>query len=224
MGRFNDFDRMMVENTMVVYNGEIMTKKRRDALIRAEKRKQGIRERNAKIIPILSQRVETLKKGFKLAKSLVAYYRNGYKQWGTIHTEIVTNPYLESPFIQFIAANNDAEKVFKAIQLIAKKNDKDIYGYIEKFAYKVDDMMSGINAISDGAINAEIFSNPYYVGKEVVYGNGRRLGLKELVSRTCSNLAIMQKAMQEMLAMVNDGTDVMEYNPNTKKTITFVQG
>lgn len=53
MASFNDFDRMMRNECKVIYKGVEMTVKERDALIRKEKRLEGIKSRNAKVIPLL---------------------------------------------------------------------------------------------------------------------------------------------------------------------------
>lgn len=223
MASFNDFDRMMRNESKVIYKGVEMTIKQRDALIRKEKRLSGIQSRNSKVIPLLAPRVVILAKGFKLAKTTEAYYHNGYRQWGNIWKTIAQNPLIEPHFISFISAYYDANKALKMIENIAKKNDKDIFQYIEKLAYKIDDMASSISKISDSVIEAGIYANPTYNGKECVYGDGRRLGIRTLCSRVSENMAYAKKAVTELLSMVTDGIDVMEYDANSKKTITFVK-
>ena len=39
-------------------------------------------------IQLLPDDIKTLMKSIKVFKSLVAYYKNGYKQWGNIHREV----------------------------------------------------------------------------------------------------------------------------------------
>lgn len=157
-----------------------------------------------------------------MAKTTEAYYHNGYKQWGNIWKTIAQNPLIEPHFISFISAYYDANKALKMIVNIAKKNDRDIFQYIEKLAYKIDDMAESILKISDAVAEAGIYSNPSYNGKECVYGDGRRLGIRTLCSRVSENIAYAKKAVAELIAMTINGVDVMEYDANTKKTITFV--
>lgn len=224
MSRFNDFDTMMRNSQIVVYNGEKMTYAQMVALKRKETRLKGIKDRNAKIIPLLAPRILASAKSFKLAKSIDAYYHNGYKQWGTIIKGIIEHPMLSKHFISFVQAYRNSQKCLLTINKVAKKNDRDIFGYIEKLAYHIDDMTTHINNLANAIIEANILNDPQYIGKEVIFGEGRRLGLKTLVQRTTEGMLIAQKIYQELIAIVHNDIDIMSYDPHTKKTITFVQG
>lgn len=209
---------------IVNYKGVDMKYKEMIALKRKEAKLKGIQERNAKLIPLLFPRIKANVKAFKLAKSVDAYYHNGYKQWGVIAKEITEHPMLAKHFIMFVQSYRNSQKCLTTIEKVAKRNDHDIFGYVEKLAYHIDDMGTHLNNLSNAIIDVQILTNKKYEGKEAIFGEGRRLGLRILVQRTTEALIIAQKSYRELIDIVNNGADVMSYDANSKKTITFVQG
>jgi len=211
------------------YKGERMTvaeaRKRKAADERAEKNKKR-KKRNATCIQLIAARVDDINNSFRLAKSYRAYFRNGYRQWGTIARDIIHDEHIEPHFVSFVEAFGKASEAAKQIEKIAKKSDKDIFGFIEKLAYAMDDMLTSINRIADGCVNAQIYVNPRFKDAECVYGSedGKRLGIKQLNSRIAESVTIASKGIHELLRIVDEGVDAMEYDANSPRTITFVQG
>lgn len=203
-------------NQIITINGVNMTMAQYQALKRKKARENKIKERNARVIPLLPPYIAKLYKDIKLVKSLVAYSHNGYRQWGVIVNDILGNAYIQTPFTMFVAKANDVNKCIKKIENIGKKNDKDIFAYIEKLTYLLDDMKSELDKLGDGVSASGILHNPCYKGKECIYGVGRRLGLKELMSRSCAATIQMRQAIEELTKMVTDGVDVMEYTTKGK--------
>jgi hypothetical protein len=218
----SDFDKMMINDTMVIYQGKSMKKSEADKLKRKEAKKKKIIDRNAKIIPTLPPYIKSFTKHLKLCKSLSAYYNNGYRQWGVIVRVVTENEFISIPFTHFVKDVCDMEKHLAVIEKIAKRNDRDIFGYIEKLHYAIDDARTHLQELSTGIQRSGILSNPAFNGKEFIYGNGRRLGIKELCSRTLTTLLIMRNTIDELKKICDNGIDIMEYDSTTKKTICFV--
>ena len=55
-------------------------------------------------IQLLPDDIKTLMKSTKVFKSLVAYYKNGYKQWGNIHREVFKIDNMGDKFILVVSA------------------------------------------------------------------------------------------------------------------------
>lgn len=218
----SDFDRMMCGEQIVEYKGVKMRKSEYDKMRRKEKKTEMVKRRNAKIIPTLPKYIKEFTRHFKLCKSLVAYYNNGYRQWGVIVKEVTENSHISYPFIAFVNSCKEIEKNLAIIEKIAKRNDRDVFGYIEKLHYAIDDTRNNLNNLTKGIFESGILNDPTFKGKEFIYGTGRRLGIRELCSRTLQTMFIMNNTIQELQKICERGIDVMEYDADTKKTITFV--
>ena len=218
----NDFDRMMIADSIVIYKGKTMKKSEADKLKRKEAKMEKTRKRNTRLIPLLPKYIKPFTSQLKLCKSLEAYYHNGYRQWGTIIKEVTENPFISGPFVAFVQDYKNMDKALKMIEKIAKRNDRDIFGYIEKLHYAIDDSYNHLIQLSDGICKSGILQDPTFKGKEFVYGTGRRLGIKELCSRTQTTLMLMRNTINELEKICKDGLDAMEYDSTSKKTITFV--
>ena len=55
-------------------------------------------------IQLLPDDIKTLMKSTKVFKSLVAYYKNGYKQWDNIHREVFKIDNMSGKFILVVSA------------------------------------------------------------------------------------------------------------------------
>ena len=216
-----DFDKMMMQESLVYYNGKMMKKSDADRLKRAEDKKKRIKKRNDAIIPLLPSYIKGFTKHLKLCKSLVAYRNNAYRQWGRIAYDIIDHPCVQFPFSTFCNSAREIEKNLTTIEKIAKSNDKDIFGFIEKLHYNIDDCRTKLDALSGAITESGILNDPTFKGKEAVYGTGRRLGIKELCSRTLTTMAIMQNTCVELEKICRNGIDAMEYDVDNKRTICY---
>ena len=212
------------EENVIYIDGKAMTISEWKKLKKKNEATKKKKARNISALRLLGERVAQINSSFKLAKNYKAYFRNGYRQWGVIARDIIHDEHIEPHFTSFIGAYNRAMDAAKKIEKLSKKSDKDIFGYIEKLAYAMDDMLTAINKIADGCVEAQIYVNPRFENEECVYGSndGKRLGIKQLNARIGESLTTTTKSIKELLSMVNDGIDPMEYDADTKKTICFV--
>lgn len=224
MARETSFARFEQMNTIVTYNGVKMTYKQMLDLKRAETRKANKEaekarikknnERAYRLFAALGAETKQLTKAFKLAKSMRAYWDNGYRQWGRVANDIIHHPCIEPHFTAFIVAYNAAEDAKKQIAKISKKNDKDVFQYIEKLAYSIDDMADALRKIADGTVDAHI--EEVFKDEKAYFETGRRLGLKELNSRCTTNVIIAKQIFDRLMQMVKSGEDPMQYDANKR--------
>lgn len=215
------FSNFEYNNQMIEVDGIKMSMSQYKAYKAKKTKENKIKERNSKIIPHLPEFINNSLKSIKLLKTIHSYYRNAYRQWGIVGKEVIEHPCLNHYFVMYVAKYNDIVKNINTIVKIGKSNDKDIYQYIEKLAYNVDDLKNIIDKLSDGIIESQLLINLSLKDKEVINGCGRRLGLQTICSRVFDCTVKLTDTIKKFDSIVNGGTDVMEYDPNTKKTICF---
>ena len=104
MASYNDFYGY-TDNTIIV-NGVKMTMKEYNAFRREKTKNKNKRKAKKQLneIQLLTDDIKTLMKSTKVFKSLVAYYKNGYKQWGNIHREVLKIDNMGGKFILVVSA------------------------------------------------------------------------------------------------------------------------
>ena len=104
MASYNDFYGY-TDNTIIV-NGVKMTMKEYNAFRRENVKNKNKRKTKKQLneIQLLPDDIKTLMKSTKVFKSLVAYYKNGYKQWGNIHREVFKIDNISGKFILVVSA------------------------------------------------------------------------------------------------------------------------
>ena len=122
-------------------------------------------------------------KSTKVFKSLVAYYKNGYKQWGNIHREVLKIDNMGGKFILVVSAIETANKLIADICNVAKRSNKAVFGMIQDLSYKMADLQSKLMRLHSVVNGSNIINSPFNA-HEVINGNGKRLGLKILMYRT----------------------------------------
>ena len=122
-------------------------------------------------------------KGAKVMRSLSAYYKHGYRQWGNICKTILNLKEIQSPFVRYTMSAKECDKVIKEINEIAKHNSKFVYAYVRKLAWRLEDASKDMKDLYEG-INASGVLNSPLADHECINGEGRRLGLNVLMART----------------------------------------
>lgn len=168
----------MANTDVILVNGVQMTikefKNKYSKTNPKKKNKRKINERN-----LIVEEMFLIKK-IKGLKSLTSFYRNAYRQWGSIAKEIINNKDIERPFILYISYMKDIDNILANIRKY--KNEKSLFNEIENLSYRLDDIKKIINELSDCIIKSQVINQ--YSDKEIINGEGRRLGLKILVKRT----------------------------------------
>lgn len=217
--------RMMEESCMITIDGVTMSvaaynKQRKAEKAKAERIKK-IRERNARIMPHIPNLIKGMMSKTKLLDSLKAWQKNGARQWGTIHREIINNPHIQPPFATYCRMYNELQPIIKKIDEIAKNSkDKDIYGFIEKLAYKLDDMVEQLDKLSDGITASGVLADNNLKAKEVINGEGKRLGLRILTQRIWACMTEMKSNVADLLKLRDNTEDALDANENRTIRLT----
>lgn len=181
MASYNDF---YGDNTIIV-NGVKMTIKEYNLLHKKKTTNKSKRKPKKQLneIQLLPNDIKTLMKSTKVFKSLVAYYTNGYRQWGNIHKEVLKIDNMGGKFILVVSAIETANKLITDICNVAKRSNKAVFGMIQDLSYKMADLQSQLMSLHNVVNGSNIINSPFNA-HEVINGNGKRLGLKILMYRT----------------------------------------
>ena len=202
----------------IIVNGVTMTmaeyNKKVRALKKAKRKKKELNE-----IQLLPTDIKTLMRNVKVFKSLVAFYNNGYKQWGTIHRQVLNIDDMGGKFIFVKSSILEINSIIEEICSIAKKREKSVYAYVQKLSYKMNDVKTRLQALYDVVIGTNIINSPF-ANHEIINGTGRRLGLKILMYKTSDAIneidAIISR-LNEMSTIpdsIYDNSKLMGYGTN----------
>ena len=216
MAFYNDFYDY-TDNTIIV-NGVKMTMKEYNAFRREKAKNKNKRKAKKQLneIQLLPDDIKTLMKYTKVFKSLVAYYKNGYKQWGNIHREVLKIDNMGGKFILVVSAIETTNKHITDICNLAKHSNKAVFGMIQDLSYKMTDLQSKLMNLHNVVTGSGIINSPFNT-HEVINGKGRRLGLKILMYRTKDAIIAINTIiykLQQLAVIPNsiyDNTSILKY-------------
>lgn len=214
MASYNDF---YSDNTIIV-NGVKMTMKEYNALRKEKAKNKSKRKAKKQLneIQLLPDDIKTLMKSTKVFKSLVAYYKNGYKQWGNIHREVLKIDNMSGKFILVVSAIETTNKHIIEICNLAKHSNKAVFGMIQDLSYKMADLQSKLMNLHNVVTGSGIIHSPFNT-HEVINGTNRRLGLKILMYRTEDAIIAINTIiykLQQLAVIPNsiyDNTSILKY-------------
>lgn len=216
MASYNDFYGY-TDNTIIV-NGVKMTMKEYNAFRREKVKNKNKRKAKKQLneIQLLPDDIKTLMKSTKVFKSLVAYYKNGYKQWGNIHREVLKIDNMGGKFILVVSAIETTNKHITEICNLAKHSNKAVFGMIQDLSYKMTDLQRKLMNLHNVVTGSGIIYSPFNT-HEVINGKGRRLGLKILMYRTEDAIIAINTIiykLQQLAVIPNsiyDNTSILKY-------------
>ena len=162
-------------NNTIIVNGVKMTMKEYNALRREKAKNKNKRKAKKQLneIQLLPDDIKTLMKSTKVFKSLVAYYKNGYKQWGNIHREVLKIDNMGGKFILVASAIETTNKHITEICDLAKHSNKAVFGMIQDLSYKMTDLQSKLMDLHNVVNGSGIINSPFNT-HEVINGKSRR--------------------------------------------------
>lgn len=174
------------------------------------------RERQEKMIQTLSPYVKKLIKDVKVLKSLAAYYDNGPRQWGHVCTDnIINHPLISKPFNAYRMSAYDMSALMGEIEKIGKKNEKDIFQFIQKLSYKVDDAKMHIQELAKCVEDSRVCD--FYKDERCINETGRRLGLSILMTKALLSMSDIENISKELDSIAAKGVDAFDYNGANNK-------
>lgn len=216
MASYNDFYGY-TDNTIIV-NGVKMTMKEYNAFRRENVKNKNKRKTKKQLneIQLLPDDIKTLMKSTKVFKSLVAYYKNGYRQWGNIHREVLKIDNMGGKFILVVSAIETTNKHITEICNLAKHSNKAVFGMIQDLSYKMTDLQFKLMNLHNVVTGSDIINSPFNA-HEVINGKGRRLGLKILMYRTEDAIIAINTIIYKLQQLavipdsIYDNTSILKY-------------
>lgn len=188
----------------IIYNGkEFKTKQDFNAFMKAngmQKPKHKKRAKHTNQCREMGGYVKTLMNSIGACKSLDAYYRNGYRQWGNRCKLVITMKGIKEPFKAYQKAYKRVQATLKHIDEESKRGSSAVFQYMQMLVWNVEDLGEAVSNLYKGIKDSGVLLSPMAT-EELICGNGRRLGLATLVGRsfvTCNNLNNMVKELQEV--------------------------
>lgn len=201
-----------IQSNKIIVNGVSMTMTEYRKMKRQAKNKKR-KKKMQNEIKLLPEDINYLLKDIKVVDSLLAFHRNGYKQWGRIHRDLMKVNDMECNFLLLQIASYEANQKLNEIVDEAKKSNKSTYGLISDFAYKITKLGERLNALYVVVHDSNIVNSPFNT-HEIINGTGRRLGLKTLLNRTSDaldNIVNIITKLQDLSVIPDD-----YYNNTTK--------
>ena len=216
MASYNNF--YSYTNNTIIVNGVKMTMKEYNALRREKAKNKNKRKAKKQLneIQLLPDDIKTLMKSTKVFKSLVAYYKNGYRQWGNIHREVLKIDNMGGKFILVVSAIETTNKHITEICNLAKHSNKAVFGMIQDLSYKMTDLQFKLMNLHNVVTGSDIINSPFNA-HEVINGKGRRLGLKILMYRTEDAIIAINTIIYKLQQLavipdsIYDNTSILKY-------------
>lgn len=101
-------------------------------------------------ITILPSEIKEMMRNVRVLKSLVAYHEHGYRQWGRIANLLMGLREIKSPFNNVVINTKQAIRLVDKINVIAKSNDRDVFQFIKKLSWKLDDVKNELDMLVKG--------------------------------------------------------------------------
>lgn len=205
------------ENEYIIVNGEKKTIKQwKEEVAAKQKDRRGKKrfldlskpkkeKKEAKEISIVAAEIEKMVKPITTLKSFAAYYDHAYRQWGTIANTILEHRKIRPHFVFFRVSLGELERLIDDIQKMSKRNEKAAYQYVEKTAWKLEDIKIHITNIMKGATESGFLEA--YKKHECINGTGRRLGLQTLVNKSLKAISQLEDVIGTLNKIADNGTD-----------------
>ena len=187
-------------------NEKLIAKGRKPKEDKPKKRKK---KDEVKEISAVAWQIEKMMKPITTLKSFAAYYDHAYRQWGNIAKDILNLKEIRPHFVFYRVKMGELERLIADIQNMAKRNEKAAYQYVEKIAWKLDDIKTDINNINIGIQRSGVIQQ--HKNHECINGKGRRLGLQTLVGKSFKAMSQLEDVIGTLKKIADDGTDPFSY-------------
>ena len=209
MARYSNNIASLYQPQTITVNGVKMTIKEFKNLQKSKMKKKKP-AKSATSITILPAEIKAMLKNVKVLDSLISYHTHAYRQWGTIARDLMNLKEIKEPFNNLVINAKQAIRLVTKINNIAKQNDKDVFQYVLKLAWKLDDVKNHLALLVDGIEASGII--PQFAKHECIYGEGKRLGLKVLTIRSYTAIGEIEKICHRLNAIEHKGMDISEYH------------
>ena len=166
-------------------------------------------------ITILPSEIKVMMRNVRVLKSLIAYHEHGYRQWGTIATMLMGLREIKQPFNNVVVNTKQAIRLIDKINKIAKDNDRDVFQYVKKLSWKLDDVKMELDTLVKGISSSGVMHQ--FKDHECINGTGKRLGLQILTQRGYKAIDELSVICSKLDNIEEKGVDIFEYHTNGKQ-------
>lgn len=199
-----------MEDTIIV-NGVKMTLREYKALRKSKEtvKKPTKRKNTVKEISAVAIEVENMLKQMSTLKSVQVYKNHAYRSWGTIANEILSYYGIRKPMAEYCVRFGELNALLGDIQKMAKRNEKAAYQYVDKMAWKLDDMKTNIIDMMKAVEESEVCKR--FKNHEAINGKGRQLGLGTIIDKCLNTIGQVENTIEELKKIADNGTDPFHY-------------
>ena len=209
---YTSMSSMERETCKITVNGKSYTMAEYKKMLKEKKEAEGKktkkRKKVVKEISAVAMEIEKMLKPITTLKSLSAYYDHAYRQWGTIANEILEHHKIRPHFVRYRVNVSELSSLVEEVQKMAKRNEKAAYQYVEKIAWKLEDIKIHIQNIIKGAVESGFMEA--YKHEECINGKGRRLGLQTLANKSLKAVSQLEDVIGTLKKIADNGTDPFE--------------
>lgn len=217
MGKYSSIDSCIesfYQPKTIIVGGKVYDIKEYKKMQRAASKKKKSKKTYTSIT-ILPSEIKDMMRNVRVLKSLVAYHEHGYRQWGRIANLLMGLREIKSPFNNVVINTKQAIRLVDKINTIAKSNDRDVFQFVKKLSWKLDDVKNELDMLVKGIGSSGVINQ--FGNHECINGTGKRLGLKILTQRSYKAIDELSAICAKLDNIEKNGVDVFEYNTNGKQ-------
>ncbi len=199
----------------IIVNGKVYNINEYKKMMRASSAKKKKAKKTYTSITILPSEIKSMMRNVRVLKSLVAYHEHGYRQWGTIANLLMGLREIKSPFNKVVINIKQAIRLVDKINKIAENNDKDVFQYVKKLSWKLDDVKNELDTLVKGITSSGVILQ--FGNHECINGVGKRLGLQILSQRSYKAIDELSTICTKLNTIEKNGVDIFEYSTNGKQ-------
>ncbi len=198
------------QSDVLIYNGTKMSIREFKALQKKQAKNKAKNSRRFKVLKTIPNDIKKMMRNIKVLKSLIAYNTHGYRQWGRIVNELMGMREIKVPFNQTVINAKQAIRLVTKIEKIANDNDSDVFQFIDKLRYKLEDTQSHLEMLVNGINSSGIMRQ--FGTHECINGQGKRLGLRILTTRSKKAISEISYICNKLNDIVENGIGIEEYD------------
>lgn len=202
------YDDCKKSSTIIIVNGVKMTLGDYKAS-KTPKTKKAKKKSEPKELGVVASEIESMLKSMTALKSIQVYKNHAYRSWGTIANEILAYRGISKPMSIYCVKYRELLDLLEEVQKIAKRNEGAVFQYIDKMAWKLDDMRININDMIKAINESGVCQR--FKDHEAINGEGRQLGLGTITIKALRTMQNIDNTIKRLKEIADYGVDAMDY-------------
>lgn len=197
-----------VTMTLAAYQKQLKEKKAAEKKATAKKTTRR-KKAEKKEISLVAEEIGNLIKQVGVLKSVQVYRNHAYRSWGTIADEILAYRGIRKPMNVYCVRFGEMNTLIEEVEKMSKRNEKAAYQFVEKIAWKLDDMKTSLSEMMSAVNESEVCNR--FKNHEAINGKGRQLGLGTIVKKCSKAMPKIEEIIERLKEIAYNGVDVMNY-------------